>query len=262
MKKNKIIVLPNTNETLKKIEKLGITNFLFPIADFSVGYNTFTLKEIERIKCNAYLLINRILTDEDIDAFLKLKLPDNVKGLFIEDTGLFYALKGTNLELINFQNHLNNNPKTINFWLNYFDSLVLSTDITLEEVTTILDEAKKPLVAFTFGYPMVMYSRRHLVSNFLLHQGDTIEDNLEVSLPNDKFFLKENTYGTGVFTKNLLDARDEYDKIDEQNVKFYLYNGGFIDDENLINALNGKELEGTDKGFLYKSTIYRIGDLK
>ncbi len=262
MKKNKIIVLPNSSETLEKLEKLGVTNFLFPIADFSIGYNTFTLKEIEEFKCNAYLLINRILTDEDIDAFLKLQLPSNVKGLFIEDTGLFYALKGTNLELINFQNHLNNNPKTINFWLNYFDSLVLSTDITLEEITAILKESKKPLVAFTFGYPMVMYSRRHLVTNYLKHQGESLEDNIEISLPNDKFFLKESDYGTGVFTTKLLDARSEYDNVDEKNIKFYLFNGAFVDDETLIKAINNEEIDDADKGFLYKSTIYRIGDLK
>ncbi len=262
MKKNKIIVLPNSSETLKKIEKLGITNFLFPVENFSIGYNTFTLKEIEDYKVDAYLLINRILTDDDIDAFLKLKLPNNVKGLFIEDTGLFYALKGSNLELINFQNHLNNNPKTINFWLNYFDSLVLSTDITLEEIKTILDETTKPLVTFTFGYPMVMYSRRHLVSNYLKHQGEPIKDNIEISLPSDKFFLKENDYGTGVFTTKLLDARSEYDSLEEQNIKFYLFNGAFIDDGTLIKALNNEELNNIDKGFLYKSTIYRIGDLK
>ncbi len=260
--KDKILVQVDSISKIEKLQKLGITNFLLPLMDYSVGYNTFTLEEIENLTGNIYLLVNRILTDEDIDKFLSYVLPSNIKGLFIEDTGLYYALKTTKLELINFQNHLNNNYKTINFWLKYFCSIVTSTDITLEEIKDILSQSNKPLVIYSFGYPLVMYSRRSLVTNYFKHFNMAIQDNLEISLPNNKFFLRENNFGTGVFIKELLDIRPYLKELDDNKIKFYLFNGSYVDDEVLLDVLNGRKIENTSSGFLYKSTVYRIGDLK
>ena len=40
--------------------------------------------------------------------------------------------------------------------------------ITEEEIKLIISKADKPLTLYVFGYVPVMYSRRHLVSNFNL----------------------------------------------------------------------------------------------
>ncbi len=129
MKNDKILLNISNIKDLEKFEKLGISNFLFPLRDFSIGYSSFSFEEIASTGVEAYVLVNRILTDGDIDEFLKMKIPDNVKGFIIEDTGLLYELKDSKYELINFQNHLNNNYETVNFWLKYLDSLVVSSEI-------------------------------------------------------------------------------------------------------------------------------------
>lgn len=264
MKKNKILICVNSQEEVKYYHDLGISNFLFPIKNFSIGYGEFTLEEISKYKdTNNYLLVNRLLTDTDIDEFLKLDIPDNVKGLVVEDIGLYYALKDSKFEIINFQNHLNNSYKTVNYWLKYFDSLVLSTDITLEEIETILNNATKPLIVNTFGYPMIMYSRRKLLSNFFEHLGENSKSELKIDIPNQvKFKLAEQEYGTAVFDDHLLDIRKSLDSLDESKIKYYLFNTKFISKEIMTKALNDEFVEDTTEGFLHTKTIYRVGDIK
>ena len=120
MKKGKILLNISNLNDIEKYKKLGISNFLFPLKDYSIGYTSFTLEEISNFGCECYILANRLLKDTEIDEFLKLNIPKNIKGFIIEDTGLYYALKDKEYELINFQNHLNNNYITINYWLKYF----------------------------------------------------------------------------------------------------------------------------------------------
>lgn len=264
MNKDKILINITDLDDLNSFKEEGITNFLFPLAEFSVGYDAFSLEEIENTQVHAYILANRLLTDDDIDEFLKLKLPDNVVGLIVEDVGLYYALKGSNLELINFQNHLNNNYKTVNYWLQYYDSLVLSTDITFEEAEKIVSSASKPLVVYTLGYPEIMYSRRLLLKNYYDHLGSEPKKEERLSIPNNstQFILKESEEGTCVFPNTPLDARDEVIKYDESKIKFYLIDTNMLDKTVILAALHGKRLDSFDKGFLYKKTIYRVGDIK
>ena len=69
MKKEKILINIENLEDIEKYEKIGINNFLFAVPEFSIGYKTFRLDEINNIKCNKYLLINRIFDSDDVDNF-------------------------------------------------------------------------------------------------------------------------------------------------------------------------------------------------
>lgn len=264
MRRDKILINISDLNDLEKFEKLGVSNFLFPLEDFSIGYKAFSFEEIGSTSIKAYVLVNRLLTDEDIDHFLQLEIPENVVGFVIEDTGLMYELKDSKYELINFQNHLNNNYETINYWLNYFDSVVLSTDITKEEVEKILGMAKKPLVICSFLYPMVMYSRRDLVANYRHHNGKTGPEMVDVSLDNPEISFKfvGSKWGTAVFDCKILDVRDALKDIDDENIKFYLIDTNFLDTEKVIKAIKGEEIEDTHDGFFSKKTIYKVGDIR
>lgn len=264
MKKDKILLNVSSLSCLDDYRSLGISNFLFPLKDFSIGYRSFTFEQIESSHVQAFVLVNRILTDEDIDAFLNLRIPTNVVGFIIEDIGLYYALKDSKYKLINFQNHLNNNYKTVNFWLRHFDSLVLSTDLTYEEVKEILDEANKPLVLTVMAFPMIMYSRRFLVSNYRKHYG--LEGPKELEITEDRssidFKLVESDYGTAVFDNNLVDVRKEALSYPDEKVLFYLIDTNFISKSDVIRAISNLTIDNTTKGFLYKKTVYRVGDIK
>lgn len=60
--KNKFLVTITDLEQIEVCKKARITNFLFPLKDYCVGYpKTF---QIEEIKEECYLYLNRILDSE------------------------------------------------------------------------------------------------------------------------------------------------------------------------------------------------------
>lgn len=264
MRRDKILILIQNLEDINKYEKLGIANFLFPLEDFSIGYNTFKLEELSNISGNIYVLCNRILTDDDIDKFLKLNIPKNIKGFFIEDTGLYYELKDKGYELVNYQNHLNNNYETVNYWLGRFDSIVLSTDLSLEEMQEIVLKSSKPVVFPIFGYPMAMYSRRTLVSNYYKSENKDVSNSIEISdkVSNVPFKLVESHYGTAVFYNYPCDYREALKEELDVNIKFYFVNSVFCSFETIKRVVEGESITGTKNGFLNAKTTFKVGDLK
>ena len=96
--KNKDIILQTDDlEIIKKAKEVGITTFLFPISSFTVGFEkTYNLKDIKE---EAFLLINRNLTNSDVDNLKSLlkDLPNNIKGIVFEDLALINILKDSNL---------------------------------------------------------------------------------------------------------------------------------------------------------------------
>lgn len=264
MKRDKVLLcLQNINDLNDYVE-LGITNFLFPLENYSVGYETFTFEQIEKVDQSVFVLMNRLLTDDEIDEFLELNIPKNVKGFIIEDTGLYMILKDRGYVLINFQNHLNANHKTVLYWLERFDSLVVSTDITKEEVKSIVESSSKPLVIYAFGYPAIMYSRRNLVSNYYSNFALPLKKEVSIADPKSEFSfrLKETSGGTVCFDGKILDARILAEELPDEKVLFYLVNTENIDKQTILKALAGEQIENTTRGFLDKKTVYRIGDLK
>lgn len=261
MKPDKILLCVSDLSRISEYKKLGITNFLFPLRDYCVGYNDFSFDEIKDIDGNIYVLMNRLLTDDDIDNFIKLDIPDNVKGFIVEDIGLLEVLD-KKYKIIDFENHLNNNYETINIMLRDFDSLVISSDITKEEIITILNKCTKPLILNTFGKQMVMYSRRYLVSNYLNHYKKDIEYNLSIEeqIFKNKFDLVENSYGTAVFNHEFTDYRNLVDDIDDSKILFYLIDTNFLQPNGFKDILENKVIPNTTEGFLNKKTIYKVGE--
>ena len=64
MKDKTLLCIKNLNE-VAYFKKLGISNFLFPLKGYSVGYDTFSLDDLKKLDVNVYIWVNRILTDED-----------------------------------------------------------------------------------------------------------------------------------------------------------------------------------------------------
>ncbi len=259
--KNNYLVLVTTNTLAAKLKEKSNVTFLFPLSGFCVGFpKTFELAEIKEE--GAYIFVNRILDNEGIEKLkdILLRLPFNIKGIVFDDLGVLQVLKtNKTLEKILFLNHFNCNYKSINAYLDYVDSVVVSTDITADEVKEILVEAKKPLVLYTFGHVNIMYSRRLLITNYNNHFKR--EAKMISSLTNDlheKFFIVENNYGTVIYTDlpfNGLRYRDY------PNVLYHLINTVFLNDEEVLAIINSS----TDLALKYpyqylsqKKTITRV----
>lgn len=259
MKKNKLLVLVTNDTLVKKIKESNIT-FLFPVENFCVGFpKTF---KIEEIPVGGYLFLNRILDSNEIKKAKELikNLPDKIKGIVFDDIGLLNILReNKKVERILFLNHMNCNTNSINCYLKYVDSVVVSTDITKEETKEILKNSKKPLVTYLFGHVNIMYSRRKLLTNYKIHFKEQLKELkiLEETTSKHKIRAIENEYGTVIYTNepfNNLELRNE-------EMLYGLINTLFLKDEEVIEIIKSNDALKEKYTYAYLSeeeTIFRL----
>lgn len=253
MKNNKFLVTINDIQDINKLKELGITNYVFPLKDFCVGIpNTFLVSEIP---CEGFIWINRILDNDGIDELREIlnKLPQYIKGVIFDDLGVYELIKNLNVEKVLYLSHFNTNSESVNLYLDLVDTIILSTDITYEEIKEIIKNVKKEISLFTYGYVGVMYSRRLLIDTYcqyhkLEYQNPIVIENTK------KFIVYENAYGTYFYNNQVFNGKE----LLELNSKYYFINSAFLNIEEVIKLVNGEELENSDKGFLYTETIYKL----
>lgn len=254
MKNNKLLVTINKLEDIKKLKELGITNYVFPLKNFCVGIpNTFFVSEIP---CDGYIYINRILDNDGIDELREVldNLSKNIIGIIFDDLGIMELIKDLEIEKILYLSHFNCNSKSVNLYLDMVDTIILSTDITKEEIEYIINKSKKLVSLFTFGYVGVMYSRRLLIDNYCKFYNLEYENPIVIDNTDHKFMVYENSYGTYFYHDKIFDGRELLDL----NVKYYFINSTFLTIDNIVDFINKKDIVNSDKGFLYKETIYKL----
>lgn len=253
-----LININNLNE-IEDYKKIGITNFLFPIEEFSIGYNSFELKDIP---ADSYIFMNRVLDSKDIDKLKELK--DEIvkyKGIIFEDIGVFNIFKDTGIELIWNQSHFVNNYSSINCWFKLgATSCVVANDITKEEIKEIIEKVDKPVIFNILGKNQVMYSRRTLLSNFNTYAGvDDIKNaNIYETHTDVNFNLKESEYGTVTFSNEYFNYIEFAKELDQDKILYELVLNQDLSVDEIKEILDGKPF-GND-GFLNKKTVYKMED--
>lgn len=266
---NKLLYIVNDKKIIEDLKKVGVKNFLFPLKDFCVGFNnTYDFDEIEN---ESFIFINRILDNESLD-LLEKELNDNkdkIKGIVYDDFGVLYLINKLKLNVItiNYQNHFGTNYQSINENLKFNDSVVVSTDITRNEIEEILKKVEKEVCIFLFGLIPVMYSRRTLLTNFSKEFNIPTKNNvlIDEKISKNKFIMVENEFGTVGYQRNYYDGLE---LLNLENIKYFLVNPLFLSDKEqiqLISDIKNKKLTlniPNDKGFLYKETIYKLKEDK
>lgn len=254
-------------DDLKHIDdyrKVGVSAFLFALEGFSVGYNTYSLEEINNLEVsNKYIIINRVLDCNDVDKLRDvLKNIKGIKGLVYEDIAVYEIVKSLKLdiELIFYQNHFGTNVYSVNFWLDRVNSMFISNEITKDEIEEIVKKAKREVCLHLYGYNQVMYSRRLLLSNWS-HEFNVPYKNtnvLEDKATHVKFRAIENEYGTVMYSDKIFNGKD---LLSLDNVKFFYVNTMMVDHKVVIDFLSNIDnhiaLE-EDDGFLNRETIYKL----
>ena len=258
MNLSKVLININSLGDLEEYKKIGITNFLFALKDYSIGYQEFDLEDIPK---DSYILINRVLDTKGIDGIKAIKdILLEYKGIIFEDLGIYNIFKDSDIELIWAQAHFGTNTESINYWLSKCESALLSNEITKEEITDIVNNAIKPVVFNVLGKNMIMYSRRTLLTNFNKYNNlDEVNDVvLDETHTNNKFYAHETSNGTAVFNNEYFNYIDFSKSLDDSKIKYYLiYNLDLSIDE-IKNIIDGRPF-GND-GFLNKKTVYRMSE--
>ena len=261
---NKIIININNLNEIEEYKKIGITNFLFAVKDFSIGYKEFELKDLKNLNENVYLLINRIMDTKTTNKFKEIISElDFVKGIFFEDLGVYQMLKDTNIPLIFNQTQFATNTLSINYWLDRVDSAVISNSLCENEIIDIINNVKKPIIFNVFAKNMAMYSRRKLLTNYNNYYKLDNKDQIIIreTLKGKKFILNETENGTVIFNDLYFNYLSILPKLNENNIKFYYINNLDLQVEDIKKLLNNEYID-FDDGFLNKKTIFKVGDIR
>lgn len=236
---------------------------------FDKTYNVEEIREIKnKIDKEIYVSFNRIIFNDELEEYKKLlqeidKL--KINGIIVGDIAPLTYNLDTNIILD--QMHLNNSYYSINhYYNNGVSGIVLTNDITLDEINEINNNTKCTLFKQVFGYPHLSTSRRRLVSNYL--EGFKIDNKASIyeikeDKSNDYYKIIEDDFGTHILGDkplNLLgyNLNVDYLIIDGfkmDNIKEVLdvfISGNIEKKEYLDNKYNATA------GFINTKTIYRV----
>ena len=237
-----------------------LSGLIFPLKDYAVDYFTYyTLEEIKEYKKTTskecYVILNKMIFNDEIFSLLTIlkELESiHIDGLFFYDLAILNLVKtnNLNLNLIFNQTHMVTNSDTIN---TYYDLGVKGAYLYI-------------LLA---GKPVVAFSRRHLLSNYLEANKEKKEQELLIKEPktNQKYLVKEDQFGTTFFYNKWLNLSNIYEtlsvnnldygilKQDDLNTKDYLT---LIANYDHFNKEKIDSLLGHNRGFLFRPTIYKV----
>lgn len=270
----KLIAKINSYESLK----YPVDGFILGLLGYSYCFEkSFSLDEIKKIinenpDKEIFISLNKIITSSQLEEYKKiLKKVDalNIKGIIVGDVAaLTYNLK-TNIILD--QMHLNNSSLAINhYYNNKVSGIVLTNDITIDEINYISKNTNAILFKEVFGLPHLSTSVRKLVSNYLDYFKIKSNENryfICEDKSNDYYSVVEEKYGTHIFGNKVLNL---FDKIDCIDVDYFILNDYLLDkvkfmqvatifsnnNKSMCNHI--KKLFDTDKGFCDKKTMYKV----
>lgn len=234
------------NDTLVKV---------YPLKSFCVGYDTyFSIEEIDD-----FVLVNRILNDEELDTLEYLLKNSSIKGILFDDLGILEIVADMSITKILVLDHIATNTSSINYYLEFVDSVVVSSDITREEIEAIVKNASKPVTLMAFGLKKLMYSRRKLLSNYQEYHGLKKENTIYSTIGEKGFLIKEDENGTVFYAKKYYNALE---LLDLDNVLYFWYDMIGLSLKNAKKILKNEVDVESDTGFLYEASTFRLKDVE
>ena len=252
---NKLVTVTNI-EIIDDLRNIPNVTLVYPLKSFCVGFTDY----FDILEIDDYVLVNRILDDNDLDKLESILNSSNIKGIVFDDLGIIDIVANLDITKILLLDHLATNTKSINYYLEYVDSVVVSNDLTEEEIRIIVANVSKPLVINVFGLKTLMYSRRLLLSNYEMYHNLKEERIVDASIEDKYFKIVENDYGTLFYAKNYYNALC---LLDLDNVLFFWYNPIFLDNEKIIKLVLDNDITdiNSESLFLDKKTYYKVGDI-
>lgn len=286
-----IIIKPscikNIKEYLKEERAYALSFGLEGLTAFDNAISLYELKKIKQEYPNKkiYLSIDKNFFNNEIEK-LKETLQEietlNIEGIFFYDLAVLNIHKNLNLKtpLIWNQNFLTTNYKTCNYYYEKgVKKVLLSSEITIDEIKEIANNTKSELFVNIFGYQLMSLSKRKLITNYLKYTGYKKQETNYLKKEGKEYLIKENEYGTSIYTNHILNGITKINELkkinaniilDEMNIEketfkkvLKLYEESLNDDISL-EELNKKEekikklLSNTSLGFFDLKTIYKV----
>ncbi len=259
-------------------------DFLYPCDGYILGIDnfcicfskTFLVDDVIKIKKKyddkkIFVSLNRVIFNSELSTYKSiLKKLDKIglDGIIVGDvSSLTYDLK---TPIILDQMHLNNSSLSIK---HYHDNgvcgIVLSNDITLQEINKIKDN-NKDVIMFkqVFGMPHLSTSVRKLVSNYFEHFNKKTDGKVFKIKENNStisYTIFEDYFGSHILSNNPINL---IDKLNLLNVDYFIFDGFLLEDYKWVlkafinNDINLKnkidDAFNSNEGFIDRKTIYKV----
>lgn len=279
----KLTVVPNSLNNLEKYIKIGADAFIFALKGYCSGYSLeLTIDEIKDIRnkykdIEIFVAVNKNMFNSELKSLEEnLIILDklNIQGILFYDLSILNIKLRLNLsvDLVWNQTHMVTNYNTCNY---YYDKGVkygfLAGEITLDEIKEIKDKTHMRLFANVFGYPLMSYTRRHLLKNYFISNGMEMGKNeYLITNNNEEYKISEEENGNSIFYGRLLNGSViiplvslDYVVLNEC-VEVELFSKvldlfrKLIDskDVNIVKEIDS--LIGDYRGFFFQKTIYKV----
>ncbi len=280
----KIMVIPNSTHIEDFIHNADA--FLFGYAGMSMNFiHTVDIEEIKKLNTiikskgkQLFIALNKNFHNPELSKvkeIMQILAEIKIDGILYYDVAVLQMKRKyqINIPLIWGAEHFTTNYATINYWHSFGANMAyISGEITKKEILEIKKNTTIPMIVPVFGHLPMFVSERHEVKNYLTHFA--IQDTSHfyyMEKEGKKYPVIDNADGTFVYSHFILNGYQEYLEFSKENIDYALCNGQWIDEDVFASILkmfyqkNGSDQEvddllgaPTDKGFLYKETVYQV----
>lgn len=284
------VIIPQKETDINKYKSQGINTFIVGLENFSSSYlSTMSLNQIEKLsrEVNLFVALNKMIENKDLkaleDALLFLS-NTSIKGILYYDLAVL-SIKtrlNLNLDLVWNQTHMVTNYNTANFYYNKGVKYgYLASEITLDEILETNEKSNMSFFVNIISHPVMSHSKRTLLTNyFKVNNEDKVHNSylLSEKSSTSNFIIEEDKTGTTIRYGNIVNGTTAIDALIKNNITYLVIDTSYIEDEIILKALpylqelkenindiRRKEILeslefilGTDTGFFYKKTIYKV----
>lgn len=269
----------------KKIEPYlpYVDAFLVGIQGMSVNLLSVNLQEattlIEQCKNEQkeiFIALNKNMLEQDLDPLKKLLIEldaSHPTGFVFYDVALVTLKEELGLEtpLVWGQEHAATNYATCNFWLEQgIPYGILSGEITLDEIKELKKQTAMKLMVPMFGYLSMFVSKRPFLTNYTKYFGlEKQEGPYTLEKEGMEYPILEDPTGTTIYSGMILNGFQEYKEQPDMKIDYLLLNSFQIPEDQMVEVTKAfhdptkettifDQFPNSDKGFLYKETIYKV----
>lgn len=256
-----LLITYSNNLDLLDLKKAGATGIIVGSANYShrfaAYYNLDELahlsKEVKKFNLTLYLSLNRIIHEEELSLLYDFlaQVHPLVDGIYFNDLSiLHYAKKlGINSKCLFNPDTLMTNNLDCQFYLNQgLKGLVLSKEITLEEILDILAKCTPQLDLIIHGRLNMSYSKRHFLKSYFnyLNKSKTILNQtnlrLQESTREELMPILEEESGTSIYTDFTLESFNEIVRLKQASLQRAIIDSIFLEPSEVLEATLGYSL--------------------
>lgn len=288
----KLLVMPSKQSNLDCYKDcdgfiVGLKDYCwFMPYELSIDELSSFVSKIKKDNKEIYISLNKLMYNKDIsllEEYLLIIDKLNIDGIMFEDLAVPRISKSLNIKtpLIWSSIHLFTNYFTANYWVSKgVNKGLLSTEINLNDIKEIHNNTKMSLMMYGYGYIPMFISARSLLSsyfNYIKKDKDSDKYYMYEKITKNSHLTYEHNDETVILSSHILNTIKEL-PILNKTIDYLILSSLNIEEDKFINIYNNyikalndidnldyyEELvnneypNNTDKGFLYKETIYRL----